>query len=544
MMLRMLGLMQPYQLTTGSILERGVRTFPACEVMTRTVLGIDRTTFADVARQARLVAGALDVLGISGDGRIATFAWNTANHLALYFGVPGTGRVLHTGNIRYSPEQTIYTFEHAADEAVFVDRSLLPVLVDVLPKLTTVKHIVVMEDGADVDLPDDSRVCMLDALLADSDEQDLAGRITDENTAAMICYTSGTTGRPKGVVYSHRSTWLHANASLTAGVVGLTDSDRVMPVVPMFHAAAWGMPYASVLGGAALVLPGPDHSPNALLDLMESQRVTVTGGVPTIWMSMVGKLAERDLSRLRMVMCGGSAVPRSLSDAWQAEAGVRISQAWGMTELSPLGTFNYPRREVAELSGSAKADVLATQGIAPPGVELRIVDPETRTEQPWDDEATGELEARGPWVARQYYQTAEPGPSFSDDGWLRTGDIAAISPLGYLRLVDRTKDLVKSGGEWISSVAVENHIMAHPDVAEAAVIAVPNDKWGERPLACVVVKPGETLTSNELITFLRPRLNRWEMPDEIAFIAAIPKTSVGKFSKKTLREQHASGALT
>jgi fatty-acyl-CoA synthase len=450
---------------------------------------------------------------------------------------------MHTLNIRYFAEQLIYTVGHAEDEAVFVDRSLLPVFAKYLPELKTVKHVVVMDDGADAEVPDDPRILHYDELVGAADELDFSGHVDDERQAAAICYTSGTTGHPKGVLYSHRSTWLHSNASLTTGVFGMTDADKILPVVPMFHANAWGLPYAAFLGGSSLVMPGPDLSPAGLLALMESERVTVAAGVPTIWMGMVPLLDQHDLSGLRTIICGGSAVPRSLSEAWREKVGVPITQAWGMTEMSPLGSVCYLRAEYADASEEEQADVRATAGIAPPGVDLRIVDAATREELPWDDTATGELECRGPWLARQYYRTDEPGEQFSPDGWLRTGDVAAISPLGYLRLVDRTKDLVKSGGEWISSVELENQIMAHPKVAEAAVIALPHPKWGERPLACVVVRDGEQLERDEVLDFLRERLNSWQLPDDVVFIDEVPKTSVGKFSKKTLRDRFADHAL-
>jgi fatty-acyl-CoA synthase len=539
----MLGLMQDTPLTTNWIFDRGARFFGTKTVTTKTVSGLERATFADVAAQTRRLAAAIDSLGISADGRVATFAWNTARHLELYFAIPGTGRVMHTGNIRYFPEQLIYTFEHAEDEAVFVDRSLLPVLAPHLPKLTTLKHVIVMDDGAAVELPDDPRVVRYAELLDSVEEIDFSDRVTEERQAAAICYTSGTTGSPKGVLYSHRSTWLHSNACLTSGVFGLNDSDAVLPVVPMFHANAWGLPYACFLGGASMVMPGPDLTPAGLLRLMQSQQVTVAAGVPTIWMGMVPLLEQHDLSHLRVVICGGSAVPKSLSEAWRAKIGLAITQAWGMTEMSPLGSVCTLRSELADLPEEQKADIRATAGIAPPGVDMRIVDGQTRAELPWDDQACGELECRGPWLAKQYYRTDSPGEQFSPDGWLRTGDVAAISPLGYLRLVDRTKDLVKSGGEWISSVALENEIMGHPKVAEAAVIAIAHPKWSERPMACVVLQPGASLTRDELLDYLRERLSSWQAPDDVVFIDEIPKTSVGKFSKKTLRDRFADHVL-
>jgi fatty-acyl-CoA synthase len=533
----MLGLMQDIPLTTNWIFERGVEYFGAKEVVTKTATELRRASFAEVAAEARRVAAAIDALGVSKDGRVGTFGWNTARHLGLYFAIPGTGRVMHTLNIRYFPEQLIYTVDHAEDEAIFVDRSLLPLFGNYLPQLSGVKHVVVMDDGSPAELPDDPRILRYEELIADADEVDFTDRVTDERQAAAICYTTGTTGNPKGVLYSHRSTWLHSVASMTSGVFSIRESDRILPVVPMFHANAWGLPYTAFMAGASLVMPGPDLSPQGLVTLMESERVTIAAGVPTIWMGMVPLLDGHDLSSMRVIICGGSAVPKSLSEAWREKIGVPLTQAWGMTELSPLGSVCTLRSEFDELDEEAKADIRATAGIAPPGVQMRIVDSETREALPWDDTASGELECRGPWIAKQYYRTEAPGENFSPDGWLRTGDIAAISPLGYLRLVDRTKDLVKSGGEWISSVDLENEIMSHPKVAEAAVIAVAHPKWSERPLACVVVRDGESLTREEVLDFLRERLSSWQLPDDVVFIDEVPKTSVGKFSKKTLREK-------
>jgi acyl-CoA synthetase (AMP-forming)/AMP-acid ligase II len=537
----MLGLMQDFPLTVESILRRGEQYYGTKTVTTKTVEGMERITVRDLARRARQAAGVLDRLGVSPGARVGTFGWNTANHMAMYFAVPSTGRVLHTLNIRLFPEQLIYTANHAEDEAVFVDRSLLPLFGQYLRSLDTVKHVVVFDDGSPAELPDDPRVVRWEDVAGA--EVDFSGMVTDENTAAAMCYTTGTTGNPKGVLYSHRSTWLHAFASQVPTTFGLQEGDRVMPVVPMFHAMAWGLPYAALMAGASLVMPGPDLTPAGLLDRLETERVTITAGVPTIWMGMLPLLPGRDLSQLKTVICGGSAVPKALSEAWRTTVGVPILQAWGMTELSPMGSVCSLRSEFANLPEEDKANIRATAGVAPTGVEMRIVDAETRAELPWDNKATGELECRGPWIARQYYRTDEPGEQFTADGWLRTGDVAAISEYGYLRLVDRTKDLIKSGGEWISSVELENTIMGHPAVAEAAVIALPHPKWMERPFACVVIKPETSLNKGELMDYLAARVDKWGLPDDIEFISEIPKTSVGKFSKRTLREQFADRKL-
>jgi fatty-acyl-CoA synthase len=533
----MRSLMQDIPLTTNWIFDRGEQYFGTKTVTTVTAGGKQVKNYAQVADETRRVAAVIDSLGITEGGRVGTFAWNTARHLGLYFAIPGTGRIMHTLNIRYFPEQLIYTVDHAEDEAVFVDRSLLPLFGKYLPNLHGVQHVIVMDDGSSAEIPDDPRILNYDELVAAAEPIDFSGRVSDELQGAALCYTTGTTGNPKGVLYSHRSTWLHSNACLTTSVFGLTEADRILPVVPMFHANAWGIPYAAFLAGSSLVMPGPDLSPPSLVKLMEDEKVTIAAGVPTIWMGMVPLLPDHDLSSLRTIICGGSAVPKALSEAWRTTVGLPITQAWGMTELSPLGSVCIMRSEFDGLSEQDRADIRATAGIAPPGVEMRIVDSETGEKLPWDDEASGELECRGPWIAKQYYKTDAPGEQFSPDGWLRTGDVASISALGYLRLVDRTKDLIKSGGEWISSVDLENTIMGHPKVAEAAVIAVNHPKWSERPLACVVVKPGEELTREELLDYLRERLDKWQVPDDVVFIDEVPKTSVGKFSKKTLRDK-------
>jgi fatty-acyl-CoA synthase len=537
----MLGLMQDVPLTIESILNRGEQYFGKRQITTRLATGLERITVTELGARARQIADVLDRLGVSAGGRVGSFGWNSANHLALYYGVPCTGRVLHTINIRMFADQIRYSVNHAEDELIFCDQSLLALLVPNLPYLETVKHVVVFDDsgGAGSTYPahQDPRIVAWAELAGE--QADFCGRVSDERTAAALCYTTGTTGNPKGVLYSHRSTWLHAMGLQLSTTFGLMEADRVMPVVPMFHAMAWGMPYGAVMAGSGLVLPGPDLTPTGLLDLMESERVTLTAGVPTIWMGMRPLLAGRDLSALRTVICGGSAVPRALSEAWRETIGVPITQAWGMTELSPMGSVSVLRSEFDTASEAERADVRATAGYAPVGVEMRIMDAATGTELPWDDKSEGELECRGPWVAAQYYGSDEPGEQFSADGWLRTGDIAAISELGYLRLVDRTKDMIKSGGEWISSVALENEIMSHPAIAEAAVIAIPDPRWMERPFACVVLRADQQLTEAELLDFLTGRVAKWSLPSGVAFLAEIPKTSVGKFSKRALRDQFA-----
>jgi len=537
----MLGLMQDRPLALPHVFHRAEQFYGHKAMVTAGAAGETTTTIADWAVRVRRLATVLDTLGVSAGGRVATFCWNSARHVELYLAAPCTGRVLHTLNIRLFPDQLVYIAEHAEDEVVFVDRSLLPLLVPLADKLTTVRHFIVIDDGADAEVPEG----WLDyeRLLAAAEPFTGQFEVFDENTAAAMCYTSGTTGNPKGVVYSHRSTVLHSLISLSADVFALSERDVVMPVVPMFHANAWGLPYACLLAGSSMVFPGPNMNPTAIAGMLERHRVTLTAGVPTIWMGMLPLLGERDLSALRMIICGGSAVPRSLSESYRDKLGIPLLQAWGMTETSPIATVGVTRSAHDALTEDQRADVRARQGQPVPLVELRISDPDTGEVRPWNDEATGEVQAAGPWIAAEYYRGEGGGTQFTPDGWLRTGDVAAVDRYGYFRLVDRTKDLIKSGGEWIGSVELENEIMAHPKVAEAAVIAIPHPKWVERPLACVVVKEGETLTAQEVIAHLETRVAKWWLPDAVEFIDEVPKTSVGKFSKKTLRDKFAGYTL-
>ncbi|WP_037501824.1 long-chain fatty acid--CoA ligase [Solirubrobacter soli] len=539
----MQGLMQSYPLTLTHVFRRAERLFAEKRIATVQAGGIERTTYGEWAERTRRLAGVLDDLGISADGRVGTFAWNTARHLELYFAAPCSGRVLHTLNIRLFPDDIVYIADHAEDEVVFVDRSLLKVLWPLVDRLETVKHVVVMDDGVADEIPDDPRVRDYETLLAAASPVEFE-TIADENQAAAMCYTSGTTGHPKGVVYSHRSTVLHSMGSLVADAAGVSERDTIMPVVPMFHANAWGLCQAAVMAGASLAMPGSNMQPKALAELMESEKVTLAAGVPTIWMSVLPELEGRDLSSLRDILCGGSAVPKSLSEAYREKIGLPILQAWGMTETSPVASTGRIKSTLLDRSEEELADLRAAQGIAIPLVDLRIVEPGTDDELPWDGEARGELQARGPWIAAGYYNDERSSESFTDDGWLRTGDVATISPNGYVRLVDRTKDLVKSGGEWISSVELENAIMAHPKVAEAAVIGIPDEKWSERPLACVVPDGDAEITLDELRTFLAERVPKWWIPNDLEIIDEVPKTSVGKFSKKTLREQFSARQAT
>jgi fatty-acyl-CoA synthase len=531
----MQGLMSSYPLTLAHVFDRAERIFPEKGVMTAECGDKKRITYGEWAERTRRLARVLDDLEISPDGRVGTFAWNSSRHLELYFAAPCSGRVLHTLNIRLFADDIVYIADHAEDEVVFCDRSLLKLLWPLVDRFSTVKHVVVMDDG-DGEIPDDPRIRDYEELLARA-EPVAKFEIDDENRAAAMCYTSGTTGHPKGVVYSHRSTVLHSMGTMLADSLGVSERDTVLPVVPMFHANAWGLCQAAVMAGADLVMPGADLTPDAISGLMEDEKVTLAAGVPTIWMGVLPKLEGRDISALKRIVCGGSAVPRSLSEAYREKIGLPILQAWGMTETSPLASVCRVKSSLDEHSEDDLADVRAAQGVAVPLVELRIVDPGSEEVLPWDGEARGELQAIGPWIAASYYNDDRSPDSFTDDGWLRTGDVATISPNGYVRLVDRTKDLVKSGGEWISSVELENAIMGHPKVAEAAVIGIPDEKWSERPLACVVPKDGEEISLDELREFLLERVPKWWVPSDMEIIDEVPKTSVGKFSKKTLREQ-------
>jgi fatty-acyl-CoA synthase len=540
----MQGLMQDRPLALPHLFERAETLFREKEIVTGTATGIERTDYGTWAERTRRLGGVLDDLGVSEDGRVATFAWNTARHLELYFAAPCSGRVLHTLNIRLFPEQVTYIVNHAEDEVIFVDRSLLGLLWPIVDTFETNPTIVVMDDGkGEVPSPDGGRrILDYEDLLLAADP--VEWHIEDENRAASMAYTSGTTGNPKGVVYSHRSTFLHTMGCMTADSLGASERDTILPVVPMFHANAWGLAHAAVACGAKLVLPGPDLSAPAIADLIEREKVTVAAGVPTIWMGVLPELKGRDTSALRAIPCGGSAVPRALSEGFREQTGLPILQAWGMTETSPIASVCRVKSSLADsLSDDELADLRSTQGVVSVGVDFRVVDPASLERQPWDGTSRGELQVAGNWVAREYYNDERSPESFTPDGWLKTGDVATVSPDGYIRLVDRTKDVVKSGGEWISSVELENEIMAHPGVAEAAVIGVAHPKWSERPLACVVVKPGESVSKEDILQFLDGRVAKWWLPDDVVFIDEVPKTSVGKFSKKTLRDTYADYVL-
>ena len=531
------GLMMDVPLSLSHIFNRAEHLFPDKEVVTATPTGRERTSYGQWAERTRRLGGALDNLGITSDGRVATFSWNTARHLELYFAPPCTGRVAHTLNLRLFPDQLTYIVNHAEDEVIFLDQSVAGLLWPLMDQFETVRHVVLMDDGAPP--PDPAEIGPdvhdYEELIADASPVDWMP--VEENRAGSMMYTSGTTGNPKGVVYSHRSMVLHTFGVMMADTIGVCERDVVLPVVPMFHANAWGLAHAGVATGATLVMPGADLSPVALAKLIEEERVTVAAGVPTIWMGVLPELAGRDVSALRSIPCGGSAVPRSLSEGYREQTGLPILQAWGMTETSPIAAVCHIKSTLDHLDDEAKADLRTSVGLVAPGVDFRVVDPESGEELLWDGESRGELQVQGPWVARTYYNDERAAESFTDDGWLRTGDVATVNSEGYISLVDRTKDLIKSGGEWVSSVELENEIMAHPDVIEAAVIGVASTKWGERPMACVVAAEGTTVSAEDILIWLKDRVPKWWMPDRVEFIDEVPKTSVGKFSKQTLRDR-------
>jgi len=527
------GLMMDYQLTLPAILRRAETFFGGREVATRLP---DRSfhhyTYRDMARRAKQLAVALQQLGLERGDRIATLCWNHYQHLEAYFGIPCGGFVLHTLNLRLHPNDLAYIADHAGDRAVIVDRQLLPLL-EQFKDRTKIEHVFVVEDS-------------YEELLATASADDWRDPELQESEAAAMCYTSGTTGLPKGVVYSHRSTVLHTLgvASYTPLGNSVSEQDAILPVVPMFHANAWGYPYLAATLGAKLVFPGPYLDPETLLDDFVEEQVTWTAGVPTIWLGILQALEANpgrwDLSRLKGMLAGGSAVPRALIAAYKQRHGLTVVQGWGMTETSPVASVTDYPGELREADEETQFDFAAMAGLPLPLVEIRAC---IGTEEiPWDGETMGELEVRGPWVASGYYDTPEQADRWTKDGWFRTGDIASIHPLGFVMIKDRSKDVIKSGGEWISSVELENALMAHPAVAEAAVIAIPDPKWDERPLAAVVFKEGQAATAVELREFLAPNFAKWWLPDRFEFLAEIPKTSVGKFRKTALREMFAGEA--
>jgi fatty-acyl-CoA synthase len=525
----MKSLMMDYPLTLTHILERAAKLFPGKEIASRKSSGMHRYTYSEFYARVHRLAHALTALGIKPGDRVGTLAWNGHRHLEAYFAVPCMGAILHTLNLRLASDQLAYIINHAGDRIILVDESLLPVIDAIRGDIPGVERIVVMpEAGGEYE-----------ELLASAPAEPFEWPVLEENTACATCYTSGTTGNPKGVVYSHRAIFLHSYGLCLADSFAISERDTILQIVPMFHANGWGIPFAAVMAGSRLVLCGRSLQPEDIAHTLESERVTFTAGVPTIWMTLYSHLEThpRDLSSIRMISCAGSALPRQFIEWYAKKYGVQFRLAWGMTETTPIATFLNPKTHLAKLPEDEWFDLLARHGSPLAGVDVRIVG-DDRKPLPWDGTTMGELQVRGPWVASGYHDNPD-NSNFFQDGWFRTGDVATIDREGYIQIMDRTKDLVKSGGEWIASVDLENAIMAHPKVMEAAVIAVFHPKWQERPLACIVPKPehAATLTKEEILEFLSARVVKWWLPDEIEFIEAVPKTSVGKFNKRALREQ-------
>jgi fatty-acyl-CoA synthase len=525
------GLMMDFPLTLTHFLRRAETYYGTSEIATRLP---DKTfhhyTYREFGRRARALAVALQGLGLERGDRVATLCWNHYQHLEAYFGIPCGGFVLHTLNLRLHSNDLAYIAAHANDRAVIVDRSLVPLLEQFVER-TNIEHVFVVEDS-------------FEELLRGVDPDDWRDPELDESEAAAMCYTSGTTGQPKGVLYSHRSTVLHTLGVAAGNPLGLgiSGEDTILPVVPMFHANAWGYPYLASMVGAKQVYPGPHLDPESLLDAFVEEGVTWTAGVPTIWLGILQLLDANpgrwDLSKMKGMLVGGSAAPRAMIAGFKQRHGLSVCHGWGMTETSPVASVAAFPGDLKDADEETKFDYVAMQGIPLPLVELRARDADGHMIA-WDGETMGELEVRGPWVAAGYYETPEQADRWTDDGWFRTGDIVSIHPRGFVQIKDRSKDVIKSGGEWISSVELENALMAHPAVAEAAVIAVPDAKWDERPLACVVLKEGANATGEELNAFLAPNFAKWWLPDRYEFVEEIPKTSVGKFRKVALREQFA-----
>jgi fatty-acyl-CoA synthase len=531
--------MQETPLSIATLVRYGTTVHGSSEVVTWTGEGARSATYAEVGRRAAQLAHALRALGVTGDDRVGTFMWNNQEHLEAYLAVPAMGAVLHPLNIRLFPDQLAFIADHGGDKVVLVDGSVLPLLAKVLGQLPQVEHVVV-NGPADLSVLEgtSASVHAYEDLLAGQPEEFDWVDPDDETEAAAMCYTSGTTGNPKGVAYSHRSIYLHSMQICMSDGFAMGQRDRVLLIVPMFHVLAWGTPYAAMMSGASLVMPDRFLTPEPLADLIETARPTLAGGVPTVWTALLAYLDQtpRDMSSLRDVIVGGSACPRSLMEGLERH-GVHVTHAWGMTETSPLGSIS---REPGGVEGEDAWRYRVTQGRLAASVQARLVGPDGSV-VPRDGTAVGELEVRGPWITGSYVR--EDDPATFGDGWLRTGDVGSITPDGFLTLTDRSKDVIKSGGEWISSVALENALMAHPSVAEASVVGVPDEKWGERPLATVVVREGVEVSADELRAFLAERVAHWQLPERWSFVDEVPKTSVGKFDKKVIRRRYADGAL-
>jgi len=534
----MLGLMQDRPLLISQLIEHAAINHGDTEIVSRSVEGpIHRYTYKDCAARCKKLANALTKLGIQLGDVVGTLAWNGYRHLELYFGVSSMGAVNHTVNPRLFPEQIVYIINHAEDKVFFTDLTFVPLLEAIAGKLPKVRNFVIMTDRAHMPktkLP--NALCYEELLAAESD--DYKWPMFDENTASSLCYTSGTTGNPKGVLFSHRSTVLHSFCAALPDSIGLSAKDIFLPVVPMFHANAWGIPYAAAMCGTKLVMPGGDMSGAAIYELMEMEKVNISAGVPTVWMMLLGyvKEAGKKFSTMRYTIIGGSAAPRSMIETFKNDYDVEVLHAWGMTETSPLGTSCRPKLKHLDWSQEELVNLSLKQGRAVYGVEMKIVDAAGK-ELPWDGKTFGNLLVRGPWIAKAYYK-GEGGQAVDEEQWFDTGDVSTIDPDGYMQITDRSKDVIKSGGEWISSIDVENEAVGCPGIAEAAVIAVPHPKWDERPLVLAVKKPGAAVTKEQVIEHLKKSLAKWQLPDDVVFVQELPHTATGKLLKNKLRDQY------
>jgi 3-(methylthio)propionyl---CoA ligase len=538
----MLGLMQSHGLMISAILTHAARHHGTGDVISRTHENTThRYTWADVERRSRRLVRVLQSLGVGRQDRVGTLAWNGYRHLEVYYAAPGMEAICHTINPRLHPDDIAYIVNHAGDKVLFVDVSFAPLISLIAAKIAdSVKTVVMLTDAANmpaVTLAPGMTLACYDQLLEAAGE-DYVWPTFDENTASALCYTSGTTGRPKGVLYSHRSTWLHAYAVSLPDVLDLRSTSRVLPVVPMFHVNAWGIPYAAALTGATLVLPGRHLDGASMANVLNAERVTFTAGVPTVWLGLLQHLrasGER-LETVTRIMTGGSAAPPLLIEAFRDEYGVKVDHGWGMTELSPVGTFNAPKPAQLGLSQAEATRHMLKQGRILPGIDMKIVDG-NGNELPWDGVAFGDLMVRGPWVASAYYGE-EPGSAVDKDGWFATGDVATIDPDGFMEITDRSKDVIKSGGEWISSITLENIALSHPDVAEAAVVAAAHPKWDERPLLLVVPRPGRTVDPASVLAVYEGKVAKWWLPDEVIVVTDLPHTATGKLQKTSLRNRY------
>jgi fatty-acyl-CoA synthase len=528
--------MMDIPLNISTMLERAEMFFPKKQVVSRTKSGIVRHTYKEIGERTRRLASALKSLGVEVGDRVGTFAWNHHRHLEAYFAIPGIGAVLHTINIRLSPNHVSYIINHAEDKVLLIDEDLVPFIEKVKDEIPTVQAFVIMTDSENLPETSLEPVYHYEKLLQEGNPNFKFMKNIDENSPAGMCYTSATTGNPKGCVYSHRAIVLHSMALGLADSAALSEQDVAMPVVPMFHANAWGLPFAAVWFGTTLVMPGPAFTPKIITELMEKEKVTLAAGVPTIWLGLLNELekGQYDLSSVTRILCGGAAAPKGMIKAFEEKHKIPFIHAYGMTETSPLVVLSRLKSYQQDLSGEERLDIRSKQGFLVPGVEMKVIGKDGEVK--WDGVEMGELCLRGPWIADEYYQDERSKEAFRD-GWLHTGDVVTVDEEGFIKIVDRTKDLIKSGGEWISSVDLENALMAHEAVFEAAVVAIPHVQWQERPIACVVLKEGKHVTKEELYDFLRPQFAKWWLPDDIVFMTEIPKTSVGKFLKMKLREQ-------